>query len=54
MGVPDRECAPGRHRLSIRQPAGKLERDVAVDVKPGETVHLDVRFTSADLGMPSR
>jgi plastocyanin len=45
---------PGRHRLSVRQPAGKLEREVAVDVKPGETVRLDVRFTSADLGMPSR
>ena len=45
---------PGRHRLSVRQPAGKLERGVAVDVKAGETTRTDVRFTSADLGMPSR
>jgi plastocyanin len=48
-GVPS-----GRHRLAVRQPAGKLERDLAVDVKPGETARIDVRFTSADLGMPSR
>jgi plastocyanin len=44
----------GRHRLAVRQPAGKLERDLAVDVKPGETTRIDVRFPTADLGMPSR
>jgi plastocyanin len=46
--------AVGRHRLAVRQPAGKLERDLAVDVKSGETSRIDVRFTASDLGMPSR
>ena len=42
---------PGRHRLAVRQPAGRLERDLAVDVKPGETRRIDVRFSAADLGI---
>jgi len=44
----------GRHRIAVRQPSGRLARDVAVDVHPGETARLDVRFTPADAGMPSR
>ena len=48
-GVP-----PGRHRLAIRQPSGRLARDLSVDVRAGGTARLDVRFTSADIGMPTR
>lgn len=48
-GVP-----PGRHRVAVRQPAGRLERDLAVDVRSGEVTQLTIRFTPADLGMPSR
>jgi plastocyanin len=48
------QVPPGRHRVAIRQPAGKLERDLAVDVRAGETVRIDVRFTAADLGRPVR
>jgi plastocyanin len=44
----------GRHRVAVRQPAGRLERDLAVDVRAGGTSHLDVRFTPADVGMPAR
>lgn len=44
----------GRHRVAIRQPSGRLARNVAADVRPGETTRLDVRFTPADMGMPSR
>jgi plastocyanin len=45
---------PGRYRIAIRQPSGRLSRDLAVDVRPGETTRLDVRFTPADVGMPVR
>lgn len=45
---------PGRHRIAIRQPSGRLARDLSVDVRAGETASLDVRFTAADFGMPSR
>lgn len=45
---------PGRHRIAVRQPSGRLARDLSVEVRAGETTSLDVRFTSADLGMPSR
>ena len=45
---------PGRHWLSVRQPAGKLERDLSVEVKPGEMARIDVRFTAADVGVPSK
>jgi len=48
-GVP-----PGRHRIAVRQPAGPLARDVAVDVRAGETTRLDVAFSSSDVGMPAR
>jgi plastocyanin len=44
----------GRHRMSIRQPAGRLARDIAVDVGAGATARLDVRFTPTDVGMPAR
>lgn len=44
----------GRHRVAIRQPSGRLARDLAVDVRAGETARLDVRFTAADVGMPAR
>jgi plastocyanin len=44
----------GRHRIAVRQPSGRLARDLAVDVRAGETARLDVRFTPADVGMPSR
>ena len=44
----------GRHRLAVRQPSGPLARDLAVDVRGGQTTRLDVRFTASDLGMPSR
>jgi plastocyanin len=44
----------GRHRVAVRQPAGRLARDLAVDVRAGESTRLDVRFTPADLGLPAR
>jgi plastocyanin len=45
---------PGRHRLCVRQPAGRLSRDVMVEVEPGRTASIEVRFSSADLGTPVR
>jgi plastocyanin len=45
---------PGRHRLSVRQPAGRLARDVVVEVRENSTARVDVRFTAADLGAPAR
>lgn len=45
---------PGRHRLAVRQPSGRLARDLSVDVRAGETTTLDVRFAAADIGMPTR
>lgn len=44
----------GRHRIAVRQPSGRLARDLAADVRAGETTRLDVRFTAADAGMPAR
>jgi plastocyanin len=44
----------GRHRVALRQPAARLERDLSVDVKPGETTRLEVRFTPTDVGLPTR
>jgi plastocyanin len=44
----------GRHRFAVRQPAGPLSRDLAIDVASGRTAPVDVRFTADDLGMPSR
>lgn len=46
--------ATGRHRVAVRQPAGGLARDLAVEVRPDGTARLDVRFTPTDMGMPSR
>lgn len=44
----------GRHRVAIRQPAGPLERDAAVEVRAGEIARLDVRFVERDVGMKAR
>ncbi|MGH9313148.1 MAG: carboxypeptidase regulatory-like domain-containing protein, partial [Vicinamibacterales bacterium] len=41
---------PGRYRLGVRQPAGRLSRDVMVDVPATGTAWLDVPFSAADLG----
>jgi hypothetical protein len=49
QGVP-----AGRHRFAVRQPAGRLARNLSVDVTAGQVVKLDVRFTDADIGMPVR
>jgi plastocyanin len=46
--------APGHYRLAVRQPAGRLQRDIGADVTPGGTTSLEVRFTTTDLGMPAR
>ncbi len=45
---------PGRYRIAVRQPSGRLAKDLAVDVRAGETAPLNVRFTPSDIGMPSR
>jgi hypothetical protein len=45
---------PGRYRAAVRQPSGPLTRDLAIDVEPGAVTRVDVRFTDADIGMPSR
>jgi hypothetical protein len=45
----------GRHRIAVRQPGGRLARNLAVDVVAGQTARIDVVFTAADLGMgPTR
>jgi plastocyanin len=44
----------GRHRIAVRQPAGRLTRDVAVEVAAGEVTNVDVRFAQIDLGVPAR
>ena len=44
----------GRQRLSIRQPAGRLAREVTVDVDAGRTAFVDIRFTRGDLGERDR
>ena len=44
----------GRHRMIVRQPSARLTRDGVVDVQPNKTARLDVRFSTADIGMPSR
>ena len=43
-GVPQ-----GTHRLSVRQPAGGLRRDVTVRVIAGEATHVELVFTTSDL-----
>lgn len=48
------DVPPGRYRIAVRQPSGHLARDLAVDVRAGGTTRVDVRFTSADIGMPAR
>jgi plastocyanin len=49
-----RSVPAGRHRIAVRQPAGRLARDLVVGVRAGETTRLDVRFTSSDVGSPAR
>jgi plastocyanin len=44
----------GRHRLAVRQPSGGLSRDLTVDVRASETVHVNLRFTSEDMVRPHR
>ena len=48
------DVPPGRHRVAVRQPSGRLARDLAVDVRPGESTRLDVEFTPVDIGPPKR
>jgi hypothetical protein len=48
-GVP-----PGRYRLSVRQPAAGLQRDVPVQVSAGDVSRVSVRFTAAEVRMPPR
>ena len=45
---------PGRDRLALRQPSGRLAKDLAVDVRAGEMAQVNVRFTPSDVGMPVR
>jgi hypothetical protein len=44
----------GRHRLGVRQPAGRLARNLAVDVPVGQVVRVDIAFTDGDIGVPVR
>jgi plastocyanin len=41
---------PGRHRLGVRQPAGRLARDVMAEVPSAGRLWIEVRFTAADVG----
>ena len=41
---------PGRYRLIVRQPAGRLMRGVMVDVPSAGRGWVDVGFTAADVG----
>jgi plastocyanin len=48
------DIPPGHYRLSVGQPAGRLQRELVVDVTAGRTTRIDVGFNAADVGMPSR
>jgi plastocyanin len=48
------DVPPGRHRLAVRQPSGRLARDLTVDVRAGQASEVHVRFTPTDLGVPPR
>jgi plastocyanin len=39
----------GKIQLAIRQPDGNLRRDVAVEVRPGQTTSCEVNFRDTDL-----
>jgi hypothetical protein len=39
----------GLHQLSVRQPAGGLERDLRVQVTTGQVAQVNIRFTSQDV-----
>jgi plastocyanin len=45
---------PGQYRMGVRQPAGRLTRDVAVEVAAGKVTSVHVRFAQNDLGRPAR
>lgn len=45
---------PGLRQLSIRQPAGGLERDLRVQVTAGSVAQVQVRFTASDLSPGAR
>jgi plastocyanin len=44
----------GRYQLAVRQPAGGLARDVAVEVTDRKTTTVDVGFAQTDLAVPAR
>jgi plastocyanin len=44
----------GHSTIAIRQPAGGLVRDLAVDIRPAATTRVEVRFAPADVAMPAR
>jgi plastocyanin len=46
------DVRPGLRQLSIRQPAGGLERDLRVQVTAGGVAHVQVRFTASELSAP--
>jgi plastocyanin len=48
------EAPAGNYLLSVRQPAGGLERDVEVHVAAGGRQAVTVAFTDADLHLPPR
>jgi plastocyanin len=41
----------GRHRVSVRQPSGRLARELSAEVLAGRATRLDVQFSSGDVGM---
>jgi plastocyanin len=44
----------GLHQLSVRQPAGGLQRDARVQVAAGQVAHVTIRFTSNDVTRSER
>jgi hypothetical protein len=44
----------GTQRVCIRQPAGRLSRDVMVKVNEGAATYVEVRFASTDLAASGR
>jgi len=39
----------GQHRLHVRQPDARLERDLELEILPGKSVAVDLEFTHKDL-----
>ena len=48
------DVRPGLRQLSIRQPAGGLQRDLRVQVTAGGVAHVRVRFTASELSPRAR